>query len=91
MANRRSRTTAAIEQALRICLRREHLRRTVRIALVVGVILTVVNQADVIIRGEATAVTWIKAAGNFVVPFIVSNLGLLAGKRADTRPPIARA
>jgi Na+-translocating ferredoxin:NAD+ oxidoreductase RnfE subunit len=91
MVTRRSRTTAAIEQALRICLRREHLRRTVRIALVVGVILTLINQADVIIRGEATAVTWIKAAGNFVVPLIVSNLGLLAGKRADARPPIARA
>jgi Na+-translocating ferredoxin:NAD+ oxidoreductase RnfE subunit len=90
MATRRSRTTVAIEEALRICLRREHLRRTVRIALVVGVILTLINQADVIIRGEATAVTWIKAAGNFVVPFIVSNLGLLAGKRADARPPAAR-
>ena len=82
-----------IAEAARICLRREHLRRTVRIALVVGVILTTINQADVIIRGDATAVTWIKAAGNFVVPFIVSNLGLLAGKRAEheadepERPP----
>jgi hypothetical protein len=73
----------AVEEALRICLRREHLRRTVRIALVVGVVLTLINQADVIIRGDATAVTWIKAAGNFVVPFIVSNLGLLAGRRAE--------
>jgi hypothetical protein len=70
-------------EAARICLRRQHARRTVRIALVVGVILTLINQADVIIRGDATAVTWIKAAGNFVVPFIVSNLGLLAGRRAD--------
>jgi hypothetical protein len=41
------------------------------------------QQADVIIRGDASAVTWIKATGNFVVPFIVSNLGLLAGKRAE--------
>jgi hypothetical protein len=72
-----------VADAARICLRREHLRRTVRIALVVGVILTSINQADVIIRGDATAVTWIKAAGNFVVPFVVSNLGLLAGWRAD--------
>ncbi|HZA89230.1 MAG TPA: nitrate/nitrite transporter NrtS [Solirubrobacterales bacterium] len=76
-------TMNAVEEALRICLRREHLRRTVRIALVVGVVLTLINQADVIIRGDATAVTWIKAAGNFVVPFIVSNLGLLAGRRAE--------
>ncbi|MGH2963192.1 MAG: nitrate/nitrite transporter NrtS [Microbacterium sp.] len=81
-----SRTIATIEEALRICMRREHLRRTVRIALVVGVILTLINQADVVIRGDATAITWVKAAGNFLVPFIVSNLGLLAGKRAERDP-----
>jgi hypothetical protein len=72
-----------VREALRICLRREHLRRTVRIALVVGVILTLINQADVIVRGDATEVTWIKSGLNFVVPFVVSNLGLLAGKRAE--------
>jgi hypothetical protein len=70
-------------EALRIVMRREHLRRTVRIALVVGTILTLINQADVIARGDATAITWVKAGANFVVPFVVSNLGLLAGKRAE--------
>jgi hypothetical protein len=73
----------AAREALRICLRREHLRRTLRIALVVGTILTLINQADVIIRGDATAITWIKGGLNYCVPFIVSNLGLLAGKRAE--------
>jgi hypothetical protein len=84
-----------IADAARICLRREHLRRTVRIALVVGVILTLINQADVIVGGDATVITWIKASANFVVPFIVSNLGLLAGKRAEReagpQAPVARA
>jgi hypothetical protein len=37
----------------------------------------------VIANGDATSLTWVKAAGNFVVPFVVSNLGLLAGKRAE--------
>jgi hypothetical protein len=69
--------------ALRIVLRPEHLRRTVPIALVVGTILTAINQADVIAGGDATLVTWIKAAANYCVPFVVSNLGLLAGKRAE--------
>ena len=64
-------------------MRREHLRRTMRIALVVGTILTLINQADVIVRGDGTAITWLKACANFVVPFVVSNLGLLAGKRAE--------
>jgi hypothetical protein len=69
--------------AVRICFRREHLRRTVRIALIVGTILTIINQADVILRGDATGITWIKAGLNYCVPFIVSNLGLLAGKQAE--------
>jgi hypothetical protein len=73
-------------EALRICFQREHLRRTVRIALIVGTILTLINQADVIFRGDATTVTWVKAGLNYCVPFIVSNLGLLAGKRAELEP-----
>ncbi|MFN8162143.1 MAG: nitrate/nitrite transporter NrtS [Solirubrobacterales bacterium] len=69
-------------EALGVCLRREHLRRTTRIALVVGTVLTIVNQADVILGGGATTGTWIRAGLNYLVPFVVSNLGLLAGKRA---------
>jgi hypothetical protein len=72
-----------VGEALSICLRREHLRRTIRIALVVGIILTLINQADVIIGGDASAATWVKVGLNFCVPFVVSNLGLLAGKRAE--------
>jgi Na+-translocating ferredoxin:NAD+ oxidoreductase RnfE subunit len=70
-------------QMLRIVFQREHLRRTVRIALIVGVILTLINQADVILGGNAKTFTWVKTGLNFCVPFIVSNLGLLAGKRAE--------
>ena len=72
-----------MREALGICLRREHLRRTIRIALVVGTVLTIINQADVILGGDATAITWVKTGLNYCVPFIVSNLGLLAGKRAE--------
>lgn len=73
---------AAVRQALAYCARREHLRRTLRIALVVGIILTAINQADVITAGNATTGTWIKCGLNFVVPFCVSNLGLLSGRRS---------
>jgi hypothetical protein len=72
-----------VREALRICFRREHLRRTLRIALVVGIVLTAINQADVILAGDATALTWVKTGLNFCVPFVVSNLGLLAGKGAE--------
>ena len=64
-------------------MRPEHLRRTLTIALVVGTILSLINQSDVVIGGDATTGTWIKVGLNYCVPFIVSNLGLLAGKRAE--------
>jgi hypothetical protein len=70
-------------QALRICFRREYLRRTVKIALVVGTVLTLINQLDVILKGQADALTWVKCGLNYCVPFVVSNLGLLAGKRTQ--------
>jgi hypothetical protein len=70
-----------VQDALRIILEPQHLRRTLTIAIVVGTILTAINQGDVILKGEATSTTVVKAALNYVVPFIVSNLGLLAGAR----------
>jgi len=63
------------------CLERANLGRTIRIALVVGCVLTVINQIDVIVRGNATALTGVKVGLNFVVPFIVSNLGVIAATR----------
>lgn len=72
-----------VGEALAIVLRREHLRRTITIALIVGTILTLINQLDVVVRGDASTATWVKAILNYCVPFVVSNLGLLAGKRAE--------
>jgi hypothetical protein len=59
-------------------------RRTITIALVVGTILTAINHADVIARGDASPATLAKAALNYLVPFIVSNLGLLVGTRGGS-------
>lgn len=66
---------------MQICLRPEYLRRTVRIALAVGTILTAINQGDVILGGDAVTLTWVKTGLNYCVPFVVANLGLLAGQR----------
>jgi len=57
------------------------LARTVRIALVVGVLLTAINQGGVLFGGRPTTATWIRCALNFVVPFLVSNAGLVSGRR----------
>jgi hypothetical protein len=75
--------TARTREAVRYCLQRRHLRRTARIALVVGIVLTAINQLDVILRGDATTTTWVKCGLNFLVPLVVSNLGLLSGRTAQ--------
>jgi hypothetical protein len=75
----------AVLEACRYCGRRKHLRRTLLIALVVGTVLTAINQLDVILRGDATSATAVKSGLNYLVPFIVSNLGLLTGRRESGR------
>jgi hypothetical protein len=69
-------------EALAYCLRRKHLRRTTRIAFVVGLVLTAVNQGAVILAGDTSTLTWVRIAANFLIPFVVSNLGLLSGRGA---------
>lgn len=49
-------------------------------AAVVGVILTLINQGDRLLAGDATGGTWVKVGLNFVVPFVVTNVGLLHGR-----------
>ena len=67
-------------EACLFCLQGRNLRRTLRIALVVGVVLTAINQGSVITAGHATTATWVRCGLNFVVPFLVSNAGLLSGR-----------
>ena len=52
-----------------------------------GTVLFCINQLDVVLRGDATTVTWIKGAITYLVPFVVSNLGVLVASR---RPPHTR-
>jgi hypothetical protein len=61
-----------------------HLRRTVTIALVVGTVLFAINQLDVVLRGDADAWVWLKVGLTFLVPFCVSNLGILIASRRPT-------
>jgi hypothetical protein len=60
---------------------RHHLGRTLRITLLVGTILFVINQLDVVLRGDATAIVWLKSGITYLVPFVVSNVGVLVGSR----------
>ena len=74
-------TWSTPREALRVIALRRHLSRTIRIAVVVGTILFVINQLDVVLSGDATAKTWIKSGVTYLVPFVVSNLGVLTATR----------
>ncbi len=76
---------ATIAYCARYCARPAHLRRTMAIAAVVGLVLSAANQGAIIAAGDATTVTWLRCAVNFLVPFVVSNLGLLSGRPRLTR------
>lgn len=74
-------TWATMREALQVVAHRRHLRATTRIAAIVGTVLFAINQLDVVVHGEATALTWTKAAVTYLVPFVVSNLGILTATR----------
>ncbi len=75
------RRVTALREAIAFCAERRNLRRTLAIALIVGLVLTLINQGAVIASGHATTATWVRGILNFLVPFLVSNAGLLSGRR----------
>ncbi len=58
-----------------------HLVKTLTITSVVGTVLFAINHLDVVLRGDATTAVWVKSALTYLVPFCVSNLGLIIGSR----------
>ena len=74
-------TWSTWREALSVVAYRRHLRATIRIALIVGTVLFCINQLDVVLSGDATAVTWVKSGVTYLVPFVVSNVGVLTATR----------
>jgi hypothetical protein len=60
-------------------------RTCLPIAIVVGTVLSLVNQADVILRGGLDLGVLLKIAINFLVPFLTSSTGALLAFRAGGR------
>ena len=50
-----------------------------RVALVVGTLLSAVNQGSTIVDGDATWITWVRVAVNYCVPFVVASIGVPLG------------
>lgn len=64
---------------------RGSLSKCVPIALLVGTILSLVNQGSVIAGGDATTATWVRVLINYLVPFCVSSAGFFSGQRTTWR------
>ena len=64
--------------ALVFLLHQRLLRRTLLTAVVVGTILSLINQGHIVFAGEVTLGTWARIAANYLMPFLVSNIGALA-------------
>jgi hypothetical protein len=78
-------TWATWREALHVCAYPPHLRKTLGIAGIVGTILFAINQLDVVLAGRATAGVWIKIGLTYLVPFCVSNWGILVATRRPGR------
>jgi|CXWL01.1.fsa_nt_gi hypothetical protein len=63
------------------------LRRSAGAALVVGTVLTLLNQGDALLRGSFSASLWWKVPLTYLVPFLVATYGALAVSPAASRPP----
>lgn len=64
-------------EALAVVGRPMYLKRTLVTALAVGTVLFAINQLNVVLGGHATAVVWVKTGVTYLVPFTVSNIGVL--------------
>ncbi|WP_055469127.1 nitrate/nitrite transporter NrtS [Streptomyces ardesiacus] len=73
-------------QALALLQRGHTVRTAAPVALLVGTVLSAVNQSDVILSGHAGAGTWIRVAVNFLVPFTVASWGYLSARRVPRIP-----
>lgn len=74
-------------QCASLIARGRTLRPSARIALVVGTLLTVVNQFAVLASGDHTPATLARVLANYAIPYIVSSVGFLSSYRASVLAP----
>lgn len=74
-------TWSRVSEIPGLCFERGNLIQSVGAAVLVGTVLSFINQADVVFRGEGTAATWAKVGLSYLVPFLVSNYGIVLGSR----------
>lgn len=59
------------------------LRRSLEISVIVGSLLTIINQGDVLMRGAITALVVLKICLTYMVPFCVATYSALAANHVQ--------
>ena len=67
------------------------LRTCAPVALVVGTVLSVINQGDVVLAGTADGRVAAKIAANMLIPFLTSSAGALLAVRDRNQPTLEEA
>jgi hypothetical protein len=67
---------------LQRCLEPNVVRLALKVALVIGTVLNVINHFDLILGASATNTTFLQIALTYVVPYCVSTHGQVFGRRA---------
>ena len=70
---------------LRVAVARPILARSLRASLVVGTVLTALNQGDLILQGTFPAALWWKVPLTYLVPFLVATYGALGNRHELSR------
>ncbi len=78
-------TASALAQSCRIASRRSVALRALRVGLVVGGILIVLNQGDVLLSGDVSPGTLVKMILTPIVPYLVSTFSSVAAIREAER------
>lgn len=75
-------------EGLGLFLRGRTLRTAAPTALVVGTVLSTVNQGGPLTSGHASAQTWMCVGVNYLVPLLVSSIGYLSACRRNQPPTV---
>ncbi len=74
-------TSSTWREACRVIVHPAHMRATTHIALMVGTVLFAINRLDVVATGTPSTATWVKSGVTCLVPYVVSNLGVLTATK----------
>lgn len=74
-----------MKESLRLALQSSVVKRALKYAVVVGLILIAINHSDAILRGDLTRGRLFKMALTVVVPYVVSTLSSVGALREKSK------